>query len=188
MIIINDVIKTILKRRSYRLYSNKKVKPKELDLILTSAIYAPSATNAQNWHFTVIQNKEIINYLSNKTKGIMKTSNNDYFVKKANNPNYHLFHNANIIILVSGDKKEFSVDNLALASQNIMLAAESLDIGSCYIGLIKYFFDTKEGKEYIKQLNIPNGYYPHHAITLGYKVKVIDTPLPRKENCINYIS
>ncbi len=50
-----------------------------------------------------------------------------------------------------------------------MLAAESLDIGSCWIGLVNFLFKSGRGTEYCKKLEIPEGYEPYYAITLGYK-------------------
>jgi len=68
---MNETIQTILSRRSVRSYSSEQIKDEELDLILKAGLYAPSAHNQQSWHFTVIQDKEVINKLNKAAKPIL---------------------------------------------------------------------------------------------------------------------
>lgn len=57
---MNEVLNAIRNRRSVRTYLSTQIKQEDLDLIIESDIYAPSGNNDQPWHFTVIQNKEMI--------------------------------------------------------------------------------------------------------------------------------
>lgn len=68
---MNEVLETIKSRRSIRKYLSKQIKDEELDMILESAIYAPTGHNDQPWHFTVIQNNELIDEMSVESKKIM---------------------------------------------------------------------------------------------------------------------
>ncbi len=67
---MNQVLETIKNRRSVRKFKKEQLKDSEIEAILEAAIYAPTALNEQPWHFTVIQNKELldeINTVSKKT-------------------------------------------------------------------------------------------------------------------------
>ncbi|WP_347460467.1 nitroreductase family protein [Clostridium sp. DMHC 10] len=57
---MNEIIKAILSRRSIRKFKSEQISDDELNSILEAGKFAPSAMNQQSWHFTVIQNKEII--------------------------------------------------------------------------------------------------------------------------------
>lgn len=185
---MNEVIQAILNRRSVRVYSEEQIKPEDLELILKAGLYSPSACNAQSWHFTVLQNKEVLNTLNVESKKIMAKSDNEYFKQMGENEKYDIFYNAPTVIVVSGETATLvpQVDCSA-ATENMLLAAESLNIGTCWIGLVTYVFKSDKAQEYIKTLEIPEGYEPYYAITLGYKKFPDPKPQPRRENTVNYI-
>jgi nitroreductase len=185
---MNETLQIIRNRRSMRAFKPEQIKEEELNEILQAAIYAPSATNQQSWHFTVIQNKELIDKLSEDFKEAARKSGNDYLMKVGENEKFHVFYNAPTVILVSGDETKRSAPvDCAAAVENMLLAAESMDIGSCWVGFIANLLNSEEGKHYLKELGIPEGYRQIHSVALGYK-KVNRTAAPaRKENTVNYI-
>lgn len=185
---MNDVIQNILNRRSVRVYSDDQIKQDDLELILKAGLYAPSACNTQPWRFTVVQNRDIINTLNNESKKEFKNSENENFQKMANNEKYNIFHNAPTIIVVSGEKTSVAPQlDCAAATENMILAAESLGIGTCWIGLVTYLFKSSRVEEFSKLLEIPDEYEPYYAITLGYKKYDNPKPQPRRENTVNYL-
>lgn len=69
----------------------------------------------------------------------------------------------------------------------MLIATESLGMGSCWIGLIEYLLNSEDGKEFVDELKIPEGFRQIHAIALGYKNNnLVNTP-ERRENTITYI-
>jgi len=185
---MNEVIQNILNRRSVRVYSEDQIKQEDLDLILQSGLYSPSACNNQPWHFSVIQNKEILETLNTETKKELLHCGEEYFEKFAQNDIFNIFYNAPTVIVVSGEKASLVPQtDCAAASENMILAAESLNIGTCWVGLITYLFRSKECQKYMEMLNIPEGYEPYYAINLGYKKIANPKPQPRRENTVNYI-
>jgi nitroreductase len=170
----------IKRRRSIRRYMPEQIKDEELTVILEAAAYAPSGHNCQPWHFTVIQNRQLIDSISDKTKQVMVASPLDKPQRLGSSDSYHLFHNAPTVIIVSGDTEAKSplelpghefrsytpLADCAAAIENMLLAAESIDVGSCWIGLVNYFFTL--GDE-VGRLGIPAGYQPLFAVCLGYK-------------------
>ncbi|WP_061995291.1 nitroreductase family protein [Clostridium sp. ATCC 25772] len=181
-----DVIKS---RRSVRAYKDEQVKDEQLELILEGGMWAPSGINQQSWHFTVVQNKELLNDISNETKKILQKGENDYLRKLGENENLQIFYNAPTVILVSGDEKAATpMEDTSAAVQNMLLVAESMSIGTCWVGTIQGLFSHPQlGEIYKKKCNIPEGYKVYHAVSVGYK-KIEGQKAPRrKENKINYI-
>lgn len=185
---MNEIIQNILNRRSVRVYLEDQIKDEDLELILKSGLYSPSACNTQPWHFTVLQNKEIMSALNTETKIEMLNSGNELFEKMGTNESYDIFYKAPTVIVISGEKDSVKPQtDCAAATENMLLAAESLGIGSCWIGLLAYLFMSNKGSEFIKLLNIPENYEPYYAITLGYKKYPNPKPQQRRENTVNYI-
>lgn len=183
---MNEVFEVIKRRRSIRKYLPDQIKDEELNMILEAAIFAPSGHNEQPWHFLVIQDKELIDRMSEKAKEAMTRSDIDWIVKIGQNTRRHIFHNAPTVIVVSGRKGSYSaLVDCSAATQNMLLAAESLGIGSCWIGLANFFFQQEEEA---KRLSIPEGYEPFYAVTLGYKDPSYQPIAPeRKRDVFAYI-
>ncbi|MCR3921760.1 MAG: nitroreductase family protein [Firmicutes bacterium] len=185
---MNETVKTIKSRRSIRAYREEQIKKEELQAILEAGIYAPSAVNQQSWHFTVIQNTQLLAELSEQTKQLFLASEHARYQKMARNENFQLFYNAPTLIIVSGDEQAIAPQaDCAAATQNILLAAESLGIGSCWINMVMSLLHSEEGEPWIDKLGIPTGYRPLYSIALGYKQKDTHTIPARKMDCINYL-
>lgn len=165
---MNEVLLNIKNRRSVRRYKSEQVKREELDQILDAAISAPSACNEQPWFFTVIQNAELIEEISSKTLEEMRKSPEEWIVNMGNKCK-SVFYGAPTVIVVSGKDQGYSpITDCSAAIQNMLLAAESLNIGSVWIGLTDHYFKTQHN--YKELLNIPEGYSAFYTVALGYKI------------------
>ena len=185
---MNETIKTILSRRSVRSYSPEQIKQEELDLIIKAGLYAPSAHNEQSWHFTVIQDKKLIDVLNQASKEAMLKLEDEHLEKFGADENYNLFYGAPTVITVSGEKSAMIPHtDCAAAIQNMLLAAESLNIGTCWIGLVTPLFKSDRAPEFAKALGVPEGYELYYAITVGYKKEENAQPASRRENTVNFI-
>jgi nitroreductase len=185
---MNETLKLIKSRRSTRAYKPQQITEDELQAILEAGVYAPSATNRQPWHFTVIQNKELIDLLSEKFKLLAKQSDSAYLRRVGENEKFHVFHHAPTVIVISGDEKNSSAPvDCAAATQNMLIQAESMGIGTCWVGFISYYLNSNEGREHLKELGIPEGYRQIHSVAVGYKLNEPLAAPARKDNCINYI-
>lgn len=184
----NKVLETIIKRRSTRVFTEEQVKDSEIQEIIEAGLYAPSAHNYQSWHFTVIQNKEALAKLNQEFKTFTKKDPSEMMQKIAHNPKFNIFYNAPTIILVSGDTKGvLPTIDCAAATQNMLLAAESLGLGSCWNGFVAYSFSSESCENLKAELGIPADFIPHFAVLLGYK-KNPDAEAPkRKGNYVNYV-
>ncbi|GBG57574.1 nitroreductase [Sporomusaceae bacterium FL31] len=184
----NEVLDTIKNRRSIRSFTGEQIKEAELQVILEAGRYAPSAGNQQLWHFTVIQNQEILAAISASAKEVVAQFEHEHLQKMAKNAKFHVFHKAPTVILISGKEDGMVIEaDCAAVTQNMLLAAESLGIGSCWIDFALFAFASPKGSEYQQQLGVPAGYKPFHTVALGYKkVETLTAPV-RNENVVNYI-
>lgn len=142
--------------------------------------------NTQPWHFTVIQNSAVISHLNVTAKEIMATAEMDWIRNVGLNPDHDITYKAPTLIIVSGRKDALSWrTDCAAAIQNILIAAESLDIGAVWLGLVSFCF-KKEGEA--EKLGIPEGYEPYYGIALGYKSPDNQNSAPeRNYEVVNYI-
>lgn len=182
---MNQVVDCIKKRRSVRGYKEEQIKEEELQMILDAALWAPSAHNSQPWHFTVIQDPDFINHISTVSLQGMTQSPVEW-VARMGEKGRPIFYGAPTVVIVSGKKDEFldPLIDCSAAAENLLLAAESLDIGSCWIGLVRYFFNHTEE---VKKLQLPEGYKPFYAICLGYKVRPNGDGPVRARGTVSYI-
>lgn len=181
---MRDIFDVIHNRRSVREYKSEQVKDEEIEKILNAGIMAPTARAEEPWHFTVIQNKELLKQINETSLEVMKNSE-DEFLEAIANSGRNILHNAPTVIVVSGNEKASHIQaDCSAAIENMLLAAEGLNIGSCWIGLIaSYFKDEKN----IATLNIPKGYIPLYGISFGYKANDNQGNTKRNRNVINWI-
>ncbi|PKM82323.1 MAG: hypothetical protein CVU89_04780 [Firmicutes bacterium HGW-Firmicutes-14] len=185
---MNETLRVIANRRSVRKYKPEQITDFELQQILDAGLRAPNARNAQKWHFTVVQNKDLLDRMVKSLVGIMKVSGDKKLAERANDPGYHTFHNAPTVIFVSGEEGfPYAQNDCSLAGANILIAAESLNIGSCWIGSVLRLFMTEEGNKFLKELGVPEGYLPVCAIALGYKADENKGATERSRDVINFI-
>jgi nitroreductase len=185
---MNETLKIIKNRRSIRNYKAKQISDADLQALLEAALDAPNARNQQKWHFTVIQNKDIVDKMVAAIKeGIMKEGN-DFLKERAKTPGYHTFYHAPTVILISADQKaQFTQLDCGAAAQNIIIAAESLSLNSCFVVSAGFAFKSEKGDEFRKQLSIPEGYHHVCSVVVGYKDGA-DPEIPlRNKGVINYV-
>ena len=185
---MNQTVMTIKSRRSTRAFSEDQISSEDLNEIIEAGLYAPSAHNQQSWHFTIVQNIDLIGEISIATKQAIGSQPDNIFKSIANNDLLNIFYNAPTIIIVSGNLSSMMpVVDCAAATQNMLIAAESLGISSCWVGLIAYLFNSKESELFYKLLGIPEGHKPYHAIALGFGKNVLSSAPARKDNRVTFI-
>lgn len=174
---MSDVMETILHRRAIRRFSEKQIEETALQQILQAGLYAPSAGGRQEVLFAVCQDKEIKERL-----GRIKRANahphmataTSYVSREqpsiADDPNItNAFYGAPTVITLFAPKDFlFSKEDCALAAENMMLAADALGIGSCYIGQGWEAFAAPYGQEILKVWNVPISHYAVMQLLLGY--------------------
>jgi len=183
---MNEVLKVLKSRRSVRSYKQEQISQESMDLIIESGIYAPSANNQQPWHFTVIQNKDMLQFINEKAKEVMVKSGSEFLQKAGANPDFQLTYNAPTLIIVSGkrDAPYWSTD-CAIAIQNMVIAAESIGIGSVWLGMLRYFFQQEDA---VKRLGLPEGFEPFYGVAFGFNSNEVEQTAPKRNmDVVDYI-
>ncbi len=183
----NEVLHVIHKRRSIRAFTPEQIGGEELKAIVEAGQYAPNG-GGEAWHFTVVQKSEILERLNLLAKQYAAASGLPWLEDLGRDENFHSTYHAPTVILVSGDEQGIcSESDTAAATQNILLAAESLDIASCWGYFVTQAFMTDEGKAMRKELKIPEGYRVYTSVMLGYNAGEALPAPQRKPDTVTYI-
>ncbi|MBN1598959.1 MAG: nitroreductase family protein [Bacteroidales bacterium] len=165
-----EVSEAIFTRRSIRRYSNKNVENEKVDKIIKAGMYAPSAVNKQPWHFIIFKDSGTFRKIIEVHK------------------NASMLENASVAILVCFDENLQHDDGYGLldcsaATQNMLLMAHNLGIGSCWIGI---FPRENRMKSMSEIFNLPYNIIPLAIVSLGYPAEQKVTPDRYKEDRIHY--
>jgi len=181
-----DVIECINTRRSGRTYTDEAISKDTLNELITLGTKAATGSNEQPWGFLTIQEEAQINQLSDDIKDYLNKNmeSNPAFEKYRSwmtNPKFHVFNKAKTLLVIYGNTKSaWYVYDCSLAAGNIMLAAESMNIGTCWIGFAQTWFNTKNFK---KEHNVPVEYELVSTLSMGYKDRQLP-PSSRKDPVI----
>jgi nitroreductase len=183
---MNEVIAAIKGRRSVRAYKPDLLKKAEIDAIIEAGVWAPSGHNAQAWHFTAIQDRAVLEEINARAKERMLNIKVDWIQAIARNPNADITHKAPALVIVSLKKGAITGStDCAAAMENMMIAAQSMGIGSCWMGLVGFLFGDAE---YMKSIGVPEGYEANQASVFGYPAEGAKREGPeRKMDVVNYI-
>lgn len=157
------MLELIISRQSDRKYSDRELEKDKLGRIIEAGRMAPSACNAQPWKFIVVDDKRLLEQLSEAASAKLLGMNS--FVGQApvqvvivrEKPNFSSKVGATI------KNKDYSLIDIGIATENICLQARAEGIGSCILG----WFDEKEVR---KILSIPSSKRVELIITLGYSL------------------
>lgn len=171
----NEVIKAMIERRSCRKFKVEQIKDEELQAILEASKYAATGKGLQSPKMVVIQNPEVIAKLSKWNADIMGVTSDP-------------FYGAPTVILVLADAtRPTAVQDGSLVMGNLMLAAHSIGVASCWINRAKEEFATEEGKALLKQWGIEGDYIGVGHCVLGYPAVDLPKPAPRKDDYVVFV-
>jgi nitroreductase len=179
----------IFGRRSVREYSTRAVETEIIKSLLDAAVHAPSAVNAQPWTFTVVRDQEVLSRVSQNAKAHMLSAmpaseHSEHFRSLLTDPNFHIFYHAPVLILISVmEQGQWTVEDCALAAENLMLAAHGKGLGTCWIGFAQSYLNTSEGKS---ALDIPQTCVPVAPIIVGYP-QAVPIDVPRKAPVVRWV-
>ena len=172
---MNETLKTLIERRSCRSYKPDPIPAEILDQILEAGTYAATGMGRQSPIMIAVTDKKVRDQLSKMNAAVMGASNDP-------------FYGAPVVIIVLADRSvpTYLYDG-SLVMGNLMNAAHSLGIASCWIHRAKEEFNSDEGKAILKQLGIEGDYEGIGHCILGYAAQEIKSAAPRKENYIRKI-
>ena len=170
---MNETLTTLNTRRSIRRYRPEQVRPETLDAILEAGTYAPSAMGKQSAVMAVVQDPETIALLSRLNAELQ------------GRPGTDPFYGAPTVVVVLADGETYNwMRDGSLGMGNLMNAAWSLGVGSCWINRAQELFDRPEGKELLARWGLPATLRGVGNCILGYPDGDIPAPKPRKQDYI----
>lgn len=186
---MNSTIKTILERRSVRAFdAAKPVSENILTEIVKAGAYAPSAMNRQAWHFTVVENKELLLKLNTAVKALASQSEEERIRARSTDDTYNFYYNAPVLIIVSmSDNALYPREDAGCAMENMMLAATSLSLGTCWINQLGNGASENAGvRAVLDEMNVPKENKVYAALAVGYALK--SSPLKdRAHGIVNFV-
>lgn len=173
----NKVIETIINRRSIKKYiKDKQIEDDKLEKILKAGSYAANGMGMQSPLIIAVQDKDDIDTLRKMNVEIMGTPDRDPF------------YGAPTVVIVLADKaRNTGTEDGSLVIGNMMLAAEALGIGSCWIHRAREEFESDKGKALLKKWGINGNYIGVGHCILGYADGDKPTAKPRKADYIKII-
>jgi nitroreductase len=182
-----ELTEAIYGRCSTRAFSQEPVTKSVLEELVDAAIHAPSARNEQPWDFVIIQNRSLLDQISEAAKAHINATDNNlfslHFSDTLNDPDFHIFYHAPVLIVISARSEGWAVENAALASENLMLMAHAQGLGTCWIGLAQRWLVTADGRQAI---GVPDGFTPVAPIIVGHPAKTMP-PVPRNSAQVRWI-
>lgn len=158
-----DVLSIIRSRRSIRKYQRKAVAWDDMAKILEAGRWAPSSGNLQTWKFIVVDDDEAVQTIANEIAGQPWIAMAPACIVACAEP-----EKAELYYGERG-RRLYSIQNLAMAIQNMLLEAHALGLGACCVGA----FDSAKLR---KLLSIPDNVEPQAIIPIGYPAEKPEEP------------
>lgn len=174
MAIQNEVLTAMAARRSCRAYTPQQVSAEELDAVLTAGTWAPTGRGLQSPVVVAVQDKATRDQLSALNAKIMGTTGDP-------------FYGAPTVLVVLADKTVHTwQEDGSLVLGNLLLAASSIGLGSCWIHRARETFETPEGKALLEKWGLdPARYKGVGNCILGYPAAGgVKAAAPRKANYV----
>ena len=182
-----DAMNALLTRRSTRNYLPGPVEAEKLEQLLAAARQAPSGGNNQTNHFLVIRNRDVLDRLVamvEKAFSGMEADENTYAslrhaILASKKGGYVFCYNAPVLIVVA-NRRDYgnNMADCACAIENMMVAANALDLGSCWINQLRWLNEEPALVEYLRSLGMKECERVYGAVIVGYPAT--DSGLPNR--------
>lgn len=172
---MNETIKTILSRKSTKKYLPDPVPEEILNQIIEAGIYAPTGQGKQSPIIIAVTNKEVRDRISKLNAAVMGRDMDPFYGAPA------------VLVVLANKAVGTYVYDGSVVIENMLIAAQSLGVGACWIHRAKEVFASEEGKQILADLGITGDYEGIGNCILGYAAAPEADPKPRKENYVYYI-
>ena len=157
---MNETINTLLTRRSVRRYKSDQVSDELLDTVLNAGQYAASGMNSQNTVLVAVRDSKTRDQLSKMNAAVMNSSNDPFYGAPC------------VVVVLANTTRGTWVEDGSLVIGNLMAAAHSVGLGSCWIHRAREMFDSDEGKALLKEWGLPETMRGVGNCILGYPNEV----------------
>ncbi len=166
---MNEVLATIAARRSVRAYKPEAIPADLLSQVLGTAPLAPSGMNAQAWRFVALVSRPRIARLWEVCRAALGRFPDPRVQAMASREGFDPWYGAPVVVIASAEAESPTAQyDCACGLQNMMLAAQSMGLASCWVHVPARLDDAPESRELRAELGIPASYRIHGSIALGY--------------------
>jgi glutathione peroxidase-family protein len=178
---VNPVLSNMMARRSIRKYLDKPVEHEKLEIIVKCGINAPSGMNRQPWIVRVVEDQKLIADVNE----VFKQENPEQVARDKDFKN--MFRNAPNLICVCTPTNGGGELDAGLLGENMMLAAQSMGLGTCCLGgPVRFLLSNEKCKFFLDRLDIPADYKLNYILAIGYPDEQPDAK-PRDASKVKYI-
>ena len=193
-----EAIEAILTRRSTRRYSGEMPERALVEKVIEAGRYAPSGGNNQTTHFIVFSDAEILSDMAGLvckefaemeiTEGMYSSLKNSINAAKKGG---YKFHYGAPVFIVTANKKGYgnALADSACALENMMIAANALDMGSCWINQLHWLDENEALRNFMYKYSLREDETITGGLILGYSEggAPIRDPLERKGNPVTWV-
>lgn len=170
---MNQTIQDIITRRSVKKYIDKPVEDALIEEVVKAGTYAPTGMNLQSPIILVVTNKELRDRLSKMNGAILGIESDPFYGAPA------------VLVVLAKKSVGTRIYDGSLVMENLMVAANSLGLGSCWIHRAKETFESAEGKQILHDLGVSEEYEGIGNCILGYAAPdALKPQSPRKEGYV----
>jgi len=195
-----DALELIRSRRSTRSYRDTPVEPEKLQAVVEAGRYAPSGGNSQTTHFFVIQDQDVLAELAGTVQACfaeMETTPDMYAsmaraITRSKKGGY-VFHYGAPVLIVCANRRDYpnNLADCACAQENMMLMANALDLGSCWINQLRWLNEDERLLRRFRELGMGEDECIFASMALGYPATENGLPerqpLSRKGNPVTMV-
>ena len=193
-----DALEAIRTRRSNRKLSPVVPDRELLDTVIEAGRLAPSGSNSQTTHFIVITNQEVLMKLTRAVMaefaGMEVTEDTYVSIKHAimmSRKGQYAFHYMAPVLIVTANKRGYgnAMADSACALENMMIAANALDLGSCWINQLHWLDESEEVRAILEPLGLGQDETITGGLIVGYPAdgELLREPLPRTGNPVTWV-
>ncbi len=183
----------IKSRITCRKFSDQPLAKEDITHLIDTAVWVPSGSNNQPWHFVVVTDRDKLQAYSDAAKAAWLATLEDnphmqQYEEFIRDPNYNIFYNAPALVIVYGNRESYwHVYDCSMVAYNLHLLAEEKGLGCCWIGFAHNILAEPAVK---RGLGVPEQYELVAPVILGHPAQArtaVCNPNPRKNFMISWL-
>ena len=179
--VVNETLDIIYERRAIRKYKKDRVSKELIEQIIDAGRMAPSAINKQPWQFYILTSRMLIHSFSSAIQKVAEKHFHMSHPTTTAHTDDFIFHGAPVVIFISAPRdNEWAALDIGMCAENMMLAAKSLGLDTCPVGLAKFV----EQSDMFKKLDVPSTETVMLAVILGYGDEHAEVRERKLENAV----
>jgi len=155
---MNETLRNINERYTCRDFKDTALSEEKIEHLVKAALSSPSAVNRQPWHIIVVTDKKLIDELDAEGMEILSKEEDRSTYERMMERGGKLFYNAPCLFVILSDGSKWGTLDCGILCQNVVLAAESLGLGTCIVGMAGIPLGGPKAAAYRERLGFPDGY------------------------------